>query len=171
MIPMLFILIVKAIRGPEFTKEKDPNTYRIFVIGDATIFNVGVLDDETWAYYLQQLFNKTDLDFKVKVINLGYPFFTLQDETDITKSRFIDYDPDLFVVYDGFNDTYNEMANNDSNMSSTLWYERQKEICELRQHEYDILITMQPFAGVGKKILAEQENLNLNLEINAGQEK
>ena len=50
---MLFILIVKAIRGPEFTKEKNPNTYRIFLIGDATIFNVRVLDDETWAYYLQ----------------------------------------------------------------------------------------------------------------------
>lgn len=145
-------------RGPEFTKEKDPNTYRIFLLGGSTTFNVGVLDNETWAYYFQQLFDKNNPNLKVEVINLGYPYATSFEETKEIKSRFIDYNPDLIIVYDGINDLYHELIRNNSNLSPTLWSERWIEICDMGYDRgYDTLITLQPLITIGKKILTEDE--------------
>ena len=95
----------EGFRGPEISKEKPENTYRIFVLGGSTTFGAGSTSDGTTIPgYLQKEFDNVNLDFKVEVINAGQMGLTSWGETQIVKNSLVHYDPDLIIVYDGFND-------------------------------------------------------------------
>ena len=51
----------EGFRGPEITKSKPDNTFRIFTVGGSTTIGAGVLDHQTYPFYLQEKFhdNKT----------------------------------------------------------------------------------------------------------------
>ena len=138
-------------RGPEISKEKQDNTYRIIVVGGSTTFGSGVKDDETHPAHLQKIFDSKELDFKVEVINGGVPGAWSENEIRFIKEKMIDYEPDLFIVYDGVNDiqrTEMELG----------WAERLLEICNLgKETGFDTIITIQPFLGTGKRIPTDQE--------------
>jgi len=69
----------------------------------------------------------------------------------------MDFSPDLFLVYDGTNDLVEQEKGN-PNASPSLWKKRWADICDSgEQYSYDTIVTLQPFAGAGKKILTEQE--------------
>ena len=54
-------------RGPEITKEKPDNTYRIFAVGGSTTHGLAlVADNETWSYYLQKKFGEKDFGFDIE---------------------------------------------------------------------------------------------------------
>jgi len=152
-------------RGPEITKAKPLNTYRIFVIGGSTTFGSGSLDHQTPPFYLQELYNQTNIGVNVEVINAGWPFMWSFDETTMIKENLLDYDPNLFIVYEGINELFWENRG-DSNASPTQWKERWMEICDLgNQQGFDTIITLQPMVTTGKKILSEQEvNWKVHLE-------
>ena len=59
------------IRAPEITLQKPENTIRIFTVGASTTFGTGVLDNETYPYFLQTMFDKSELNFNVEIINAG----------------------------------------------------------------------------------------------------
>lgn len=56
-------------RGQEFSYQKDPNVFRILVVGDSFTFGHGVNDDQTYSYQLNQRL-KDQGNFEV--INAGY---------------------------------------------------------------------------------------------------
>jgi len=144
----------EGFRGPEISKEKQDNTYRIFVIGGSTTFGSGVKDGETPPAHLQKIFDSKDLDFNVEVINAGVPGGWSKGEVRWIKERIIDYEPDLFIVYDGVND-YNKKG---QVQIGELWVERWSEICKLGgKIGFDTIITIQPFLGSGKRIPTEEE--------------
>ena len=58
-------------RGPEITKEKPANMYRIFTIGGSSMYSQNNLDDETIPYHLQKKFDQYELGVKIEVINAG----------------------------------------------------------------------------------------------------
>ena len=92
-------------RGSEITKEKSENTYRIFVVGGSTTFGVGATSDlTTIPGFLQKKFDDANLNFKVEVINAGIPKAYSFTETYYIKNILLEYDPDLFIIYDGWND-------------------------------------------------------------------
>ena len=62
-------------------------------------------DVESWPAFLQQKFDEMDLDFNVQVINAGIPKAFSEGEVKLIKNRLLQYQPDLFVVYDGWNDS------------------------------------------------------------------
>jgi len=145
-------------RGPEFTKIKSEDTIRIFVLGGSTTFGIGVLDNQTYPYYLQTMFDKSKLNFKVEVINSGWPDMWSLTETEVIKDKWILFEPDLFLVYDGWNEMNQQYSKNDPLASPILFKERWKEICEMgKLHDYSTIITLQPFVHTGKKILTDQE--------------
>jgi len=95
----------EGFRGPEISKEKPENTYRIFVIGGSTAFGSGSTSDGTTIPgYLQKEFDNVNLDFKVEVINAGQLGMFSWGETQTVKNSLVHYDPDLIIIYDGFND-------------------------------------------------------------------
>ena len=144
-------------RGPEITKAKPLNTYRIFVVGGSTTFGAGSLDHQTPPFYLEEFYNQTNLDVNVEVINAGWPFRWSLPETTMIKENLLDYEPDLFIVYDGVNELIWQRKGH-SNASPTQWMERWMETCDLGNKQgFDTIITLQPMISTGKKILTQQE--------------
>lgn len=92
-------------RGDEINLIKDDNTYRIFVVGGSTVFGIGATSDRTTIPgYLQEFFNDEDLGKNIEVINAGAGHATSTQEKIMIKHMLIDFDPDLIIVYDGWND-------------------------------------------------------------------
>ena len=146
-------------RGPDFTKAKQDNTYRIFAVGGSTTFGVGVLDNQTFPFYLEELYDDANLGLKVEVINAGWPGKWSLQETALIKDGLINFEPNLFIVYDGVNELQHLADFRESEASPPLWKQRWIEICELgKQHGFETIITLQPFVGTGKKILTVQEH-------------
>ena len=143
-------------RGSEFSKDKPDTTYRIFAVGGSTTHGAMLVnDDETWPAYLQQKFNQIDLEATVEVINVGIMAATTEQESKMIKDRLVDYDPDLIIMYDGWNDiqhlTVNETIQN--------W----QSVCELGSEKgFETIIILQPLAGTGNRVLTDHEHQNLN---------
>jgi len=155
-------------RGPEIEKNKPENTYRIFAIGGSTTFSSGVLDNQTWPFYLQKSYDGVDLPFKVEVVNAGWTASWSIHEIKKIKGEYMDFSPDLFLVYGGYNDVKHHEKGN-LNALPTLWKKRWADICDSgEQYSYDTIVTLQPFTGAGKKILTEQEYkgyINVNIPL------
>ena len=92
-------------RGQEITKEKPLDTYRIFVVGGSTTFGFGSTSDQTTIPgYLQKKFDDVKLGKKIQVINAGINGADSLREVTYIKSHLLDFEPDLFIIYDGIND-------------------------------------------------------------------
>lgn len=92
-------------RGPEITKEKLLDTYRIFVVGGSTTFGFGSTSDQTTIPgYLQKKFDDEKLGKKIQVINAGINGADSFREVNYIKKILLDFEPDLFIIYDGIND-------------------------------------------------------------------
>lgn len=92
-------------RGQEITKEKPADVYRIFVVGGSTAFGVGSTSDSTTIPgYLQKLFDSSNTGIKIEVINAGIPKAYSYTETHYIQNNLLDYEADLFIIYDGWND-------------------------------------------------------------------
>jgi len=149
----------EGFRGPEWSKEKPENTFRIFTIGGSTTFSVGVFDNQTYPFYLQEMYDQSNLGFNVEVLNAGIRAETSLGESNAIKKNFVRYDPDLFLVYDGINDARKQVEEGTKEYSSIKWQERWIEICEFgKKHQFDTIVTLQPMVGTGKKILTHQES-------------
>jgi len=92
-------------RGAEISQIKQDDTYRIFVVGGSTTISLRAPSDEqTHPGFLQELFNDSELDFPVEVINAGTPSFTSSQELSIVENKIVNFEPNLVIVYDGTND-------------------------------------------------------------------
>ena len=145
-------------RGSEFSKDKPDNTYRIFAVGGSTTHGATLVnDDETWPAYLQQKFNQIESEISVDVINTGIMAATTEKESKIIKDRLVNYEPNLIIMYDGWNDlihlTVNETIQN--------W----QSVCELGNVVgFNTIIILQPLVGTGNRVLTDHEYQNLNVE-------
>ncbi len=139
-------------RGSEFSTVKPTDTYRIFMIGGSTMFGAGATSDETTIPgYLQHILNEKDLMFGIEVINSGIQGADSNTELNLIEQKLVRFSPDLVIIYDGWNDL---RANNTPIMVKENW----KRICEFgEQNNFDVIVTLQPIAGFGNKILTEQE--------------
>ena len=68
---VIYSINSQGFRGPEFSETKPDGVYRIFVVGGSTTFGTGVYDDQTFPSYLQKLFDQSNFDFNIEVINAG----------------------------------------------------------------------------------------------------
>jgi uncharacterized protein YjbI with pentapeptide repeats len=167
----------EGFRGPEFSQHKEKDVFRIFLIGGSTIFSAGVPDSQTVSAYMQEYFDQQNLDFKVEVINAGVGGSFSEIETKLIKERLINYNPDLFIIYDGWNDLEHIRSPNffsiptkkiistfeDQNVTGEsnpeIWKNRWIEICQMgEKNNFETIITLQPIAGTGKRVLTEHEN-------------
>ena len=93
-------------RGEELEQEKtDDKEYRIFVLGGSALYGIfATSDNTTIPGYLQEFYNEFTTDRDVRVINAGVNGHESFAETYILKNKIIDLDPDLIIVFDGWND-------------------------------------------------------------------
>ena len=145
-------------RGLEISEEKPPNTFRIFSIGGSSTFGVEVHDDETWPAYLQKKFDKIDLDIDVEIINAGINAANSATERKLIEGQIIDLDPDLIIMYDGWNDAGYPISWNRSSPTIEESKNNWIEICKFgNKHNFDSIITIQPIVGTGNRILTYHE--------------
>jgi len=154
----------EGFRGPEFLKEKPDNTYRIFVLGGSTTFGDGNDDDETWPHYLQEIFDIANLSYNVEIINAGISSAWSGSETKLIKEKILDYNPDMLMIYDGWNDVRMQLGELQGRIAEpemanpTLWKDRWVESCKFTNaNNVKTIVTLQPFLGTGERIFSNQE--------------
>jgi lysophospholipase L1-like esterase len=91
-------------RDDEFALEKMPGEFRIIALGDSCTFGDGVANWETYANVLEDLLLAADPERPVQVINAGVPGYTSYQVHTYLAEKLLAYQPDLVVVYVGFND-------------------------------------------------------------------
>ena len=139
-------------RGDEFSSIKPSDMYRILMVGGSTMFGAGSTSDETTIPgYLQQFLNEKDFGFDIEVINSGIQGADSNTELNLIEQKLVRFSPDLIIIYDGWNDL---RANNAPMEVKENW----ERICESgKENDFDVIITLQPIAGFGNKVLTKQE--------------
>ena len=103
-------------RGADFNEIKDDDTYRIFMVGGSTTFGSGSTSDETTIpAFLEKKFIENNLN--VEVINAGVGAADSMEEAYKIRHIYKKYDPDHFIVYDGWNDSFTHLNPNELNPS------------------------------------------------------
>ena len=140
-------------RGDEFSSVKQSDMYRIFMVGGSTMFGAGATSDETTIPgFMQEFLNEKDFGFDIQVINSGIQGADSNTVLKLVKQKLITFSPDLIIMYDGWNDL---RANN----SPSELKENLEAICEFgNDNNFDTIISLQPIAGFGNKILTKQES-------------
>ena len=142
-----------GLRGSEFNEKKQNIDFRIFALGGSTTFGTGSNDDETWPGYLQRIINKEIPDQKIEVINAGLSGATSKSEYHLVRDRITNFEPDLIIMYDGWNDS------NKNTIDETL--ENWKSVCELgKKNGFDVIVVVQPMSSTGYRVLTDQEIMN-----------
>jgi len=139
-------------RGAEFSSIKPSDMYRILMVGGSTMFGAGATSDETTIPgYLQQFLNEKDFGFDIEVINSGIQGADSNTESNLIEQKLVRFSPDLIIIYDGWND----LRGNNAPMEVK---ENWETICEFGiENDFDVIITLQPIAGFGNKVLTKQE--------------
>ena len=91
-------------RGPEITIEKPDNVYRIFFIGGSTAFGqIASSDSKTIPGILESKFHE-NAEKEIEIINAGINNANSRSETYLIKNIILDFNPDMLIVYDGWNE-------------------------------------------------------------------
>jgi|TARA_B100001971_G_scaffold128164_1_gene118107 lysophospholipase L1-like esterase len=89
-------------RGDELQNNPD---YRIFLIGGSTMFGAGSTSDSTTIpSYLQKKISAKLPEHNIEIINAGIPKAYSFTESNLIKNKLLEYNPDLLIIYDGWND-------------------------------------------------------------------
>jgi hypothetical protein len=115
-------------RGNDITMEKNENVFRIFVVGGSTVYGSNASSDETTITgYLQQFLQKSNNEQKFEVINAGVPGDWSFQENQKIKGMLIKFEPDLIIIYDGWNElNFNNEEFEEDQISYYLSYLPQK---------------------------------------------
>lgn len=87
-------------RGQEFSRVK--TKYRIACIGGSTTYCVGVSENQTWEFCLDQLFQPD-----CELLNFGIPGHSSVEHKKLLPQILTRYSPDLVIVQMGLNDLRN----------------------------------------------------------------
>ena len=94
-------------RGSEVDIEKGENEYRIIMVGGSTTFGMGsTSNDTTIPAFLEKKLND-NLDLDITIINAGIMAATSREEIFYIENDLIKFNPDLIIVLDGYNDSFN----------------------------------------------------------------
>ncbi len=88
-----------------FEVNKSPNTYRIFCLGESTMYGYPYPENATAPRFLKELLTKMFPEKKIEVINLGIPAVSSAVVADLIK-EVMAYQPDLLIIYSGHNEFY-----------------------------------------------------------------
>jgi lysophospholipase L1-like esterase len=91
-------------RDRERTLEKPPDTYRIALLGDSSVFGHGVALEDSLPAKLERRFTELEPAPRVEVFNCGVYGYNTRQELALLRKRVIAFEPDLVVVLFNYND-------------------------------------------------------------------
>jgi len=89
---------ITSINSPD----NSPNKTNVLCLGGSTTFGVGVGDEDSWPYMLQE-----QLGPDYQVYNLGIPGYSTMEALIQLTSIAAELQPDIIIVYQGWNDIRN----------------------------------------------------------------
>ena len=146
----------KGFVGPEFDKEKRKGTRRIISLGDSCTFAGGYYP-RTYPGQLDVLIKKQYPQEKIEVINAGISGFNSDYALERLKTELLDYDPDLVIIYIGWNDL---MKVNPANPAATG---RHSRLAQLLNQSY-LVKAYSKFIFFYLRPLMMKPKLNVNTE-------
>ena len=95
----------QGFRGGDWA-QKDSSSCRIIVLGGSAAFGMGASrDDKVFLNLLQRRLNAS-METRVEVYNAGVPGYGSKQELILLATSLLDYDPDMILIFDGWNDFY-----------------------------------------------------------------
>lgn len=104
--------VLKTIPHPThraFDKEKQLNTFRIFILGESSAAGFPYEPNGSFASYLQDRLALVYPDSKIEVINCGMTAINSYTLRDLTPG-ILDQKPDLIIIYTGHNEYYGALG-------------------------------------------------------------
>jgi lysophospholipase L1-like esterase len=112
---------------------------------------VGAADNETWPVYLQKIMNEKITGKNIEVINFGLSGATTESYYELIKNRMSSLDPDLIIMYDGWND---------KDLPTKKTIQNWESACKLGKNEgFDAMIVVQSLPITGQRVTTEQQSL------------
>ena len=97
-------------RGEEFEIVKAENTFRIVAVGGSSTYASDVRDyQHSYPFMLEEYLHSNGFDF-VEVINAGVIGYTSHENLINAQFRVLPLQPDLVIVYQGFNDVSSRLV-------------------------------------------------------------
>ena len=94
-----------GLRGPERSASKPPGVFRVICVGGSTTFGAGIIGDEkTYPARLEAHLSALCPGRRFEVWNAGVPGYTTAENVIYLSLRLVDFQPDLVVLYEGYND-------------------------------------------------------------------
>jgi len=164
-------------RGPEITKIKPDNTYRIFLVGGSTLANTEYVDElyTTKGQMLEKI-NNLDLGMNFEIINVAIASAKSWHEIQLSEDKLYEFNPDMIIHYTAWNDITAQVHSYDwvspmekqavpekwmaqpSVINPDTWFENFKNACvEREKMGIKTVVGLQPFVGTGKRIMTDQE--------------
>jgi len=112
-------------RGKEFERRKPKDAFRIFCMGDSSVYAMEVDSEEAYPSILEKKLKEKVHGKKVEVINAGVPGYETLQGLILLKRKILKYDPDLIVISYGFNDyTFRKKGHEDDTFIGDFGYKR-----------------------------------------------
>ncbi len=89
--------------GPEFEMPKPKSTFRIIAVGDSCTFGTGE-PRYTFPHMLERHLNSSMGLERIEVINAGIEGYNSEFALARLKDELLGYDPDMIIIYIGWND-------------------------------------------------------------------
>jgi lysophospholipase L1-like esterase len=94
-----------GLRSPEIAVAHPAHSVRLAVIGASSVMGATERDNEhTFPAQLEGMLRAALLDKRIEVINAGIAGYSLADEQAMLERRIAPLQPDLVILYTGFND-------------------------------------------------------------------
>ena len=91
----------EGLRDHEYTRERDPQTFRILALGDSFTFGIGVNSEQTYAKVLESMLNRDQPaggPKRFEVVNAGVDAYGTEQEYRNLRELLGRYRPDLVMV-------------------------------------------------------------------------
>lgn len=93
-----------GMRDDPTTRTKPPGAFRILSLGESTTFGSKVEQDELYGAVLERCLSERLPERDVEVLNMGTPGWSLVQSYVYLEREGFDLDPDIVMIYHGFND-------------------------------------------------------------------
>ncbi|MFI5217987.1 MAG: SGNH/GDSL hydrolase family protein [Bacteroidia bacterium] len=102
-------------RMTEVALKKPTNTFRVFFMGGSAAHGISssppyplrhIYMNETIDYYLEKILKEKHPDKNIEVINAAVTGYVVNQHTAYIMEELLNYNPDLFIFFDGINDHF-----------------------------------------------------------------
>jgi len=114
-----------GLRNPEISPHRVPNSVRIAVVGASTVMGAyAARNENTFSALVEDQLRRRFPDRVIEVINAGIAGYSLQQQQQMLERLILPLQPDLVIVYPGFND-FSGYCHNESTSSKSNVIKRQ----------------------------------------------